>query len=145
MSRKYLTPKDAELAFYDALERGDLGAMKDVWCDSDSIVCIHPGSMRLEGRSDVVESFSMMFEDGPSMDFYIADARCHTINDVAVHHVREEIEIDGQLVSSMIATNIYHRVDGGWRMMLHHASIEPDSDYDEFEYPLDTEVPTVLH
>jgi len=145
MPRKYLTPKEAELAFYDALERSDINVMKEVWCDDDSIVCIHPGSSRLEGRADVVDSFTMMFEDSPTMDFYISEARCQTINDIAVHQVREEIEIDGQLVSVMIATNIYTKVDGGWRMMLHHASLEPDTEFDELDYSIDSEVPTVLH
>lgn len=145
MSGKYLTPKEAELAFYDALERGDIALMKQVWCDNDSIVCIHPGALRLEGRGEVVDSFSLMFEDAPSMDFSITDARCQIIDNIAIHQVREEIEIDGQLVSVMVSTNIYHCIEGGWRMMLHHASLEPDAEFDELDYTLDTETPTVLH
>lgn len=145
MQDKYLTPEDAEMAFYDAMERGDLDAMKRVWSDDDGVVCIHPGAVRLEGRADVVESFSLMFKDSPPMDFSITDARCQLINDVAVHMVREEIEIDGQLVSIMVSTNIYHRVNGSWRMMLHHASHEPDGEFDELDYTLDDEIPIVLH
>ncbi len=145
----YKTPKEAELAFYDALERADLAAMKQVWSDDDSIVCIHPGSGRLEGRMDVVESFNQLFRNAPSMDFSITDARCSTVNDMAIHLVREAIEIDGELVSVMVSTNIYQQIEGSWRMTLHHASPEPDDeldqDYDELDYTLETEVPVVLH
>ena len=31
----------------------------------------------------------------------------------------------------MLATNIYQLIDGGWRMVLHHASPEPDYEDDE--------------
>lgn len=145
MRELFTTPEDAEMAFYDAMERGDIAKMKNVWSDDDSIVCIHPGAVRLEGRSDVVESFTQMFKDSPIMDFSITDARCQLIDDVAVHMVREEIEIDGQLVSIMVSTNIYHRIEGGWRMVLHHASHEPEPDFDELDYTLDIEAPIVLH
>ncbi|MBX2879470.1 MAG: nuclear transport factor 2 family protein [Granulosicoccus sp.] len=141
----FKTPEEAELAFYEALERADIDAMKQVWSDDDSIVCIHPGSGRLEGRADVVESFTQLFLDSPVMDFSITDARCSTVNDMAIHLVREEIEIDGQLVSIMVSTNIYQNIEGSWRMTLHHASHEPDLEYDELDYTLETEVPVVLH
>lgn len=145
MPRKFLTPSDTENAFYDALERGDIDVMKDVWCDSDAVVCIHPGALRLVGRDQVVDSFSLMFEDAPAMDFSITDSKCQTLENIAIHHVREEIELDGQLVTVMVSTNIYQLVDGGWRMMLHHASLEPDQEFDELDYTLETESPIVLH
>ena len=145
----YKTPQEAELAFYEALERCDINAMQAVWSDDDSIVCIHPGSGRLEGRQDVVESFKQLFRHAPIMDFSITDARCSTVNDMAIHMVREEIEVDGELVSVMVSTNIYQHIEGSWRMTLHHASPEPDGDYDgefdELDYPLDLETPVVLH
>ncbi|MBX2825940.1 MAG: nuclear transport factor 2 family protein [Gammaproteobacteria bacterium] len=149
MRTKYNTPEEAELAFYDALERADISTMKQVWSDDDSIVCIHPGSGRLEGRADVVESFYQLFQNAPAMDFSITDARCSIVNDMAIHMVREAIEIDGELISVLVSTNIYQRINGGWKMTLHHASPEPDEeldlDYDELDYTLETEVPIVLH
>ncbi len=145
MSLKFQTPEDAELAFYDAMETGDIEKMKQVWSDDESIVCIHPGAMRIEGREEVVGSFSQIFEEAPEMDYSVGDSRCLQSDDVAVHLVREELVIDDQLVSVMLATNIYHKIDGSWRMTLHHASHEPDPDYDELDYPQDTEVPIVLH
>lgn len=145
MRERFHTPEEAELAFYDALERGDIDRMKSVWSDAESIVCIHPGALRLEGWSEVVDSFSQMFKDAPPMDFAITDAKCMLYDNMAVHMVREEVAVDDQLVSIMLATNIYHFIDGSWRMTLHHASHEPDLDYDELEYPVDTDTPVVLH
>lgn len=138
------TPEEVEIAFYECLEVSDINRMKQVWLEDDSIVCIHPGAMRLEGRADVVESFSHMFKDAPAMDFVITDVKCTVVENLAIHLVREEVAIDDQLVSVMLATNIYHRVDGSWRMTLHHASHEPD--YDEFEeHLMDVDTPIVLH
>lgn len=146
MTSTYLTPEDAEMAFYSALERSDVEAMMDVWLDNDCIVCIHPGACRLEGRDDIRAGFSQMFEEPmPAMDFSIADTRTRLVNGLAIHTVREEIEVEGQLVSVMLATNIYQQTESGWRMMLHHASPEPEMEMDELDYTLESPEPIVLH
>ena len=45
------TPDDAEAAFYDAFERGDLAAMMVVWAEGEDVVCVHPSGPRLTGLS----------------------------------------------------------------------------------------------
>lgn len=150
MSIKYSTPEEAEAAFYDAIERSDIDALSEVWSSDDNIVCIHPGCNRIEGRREVLQSFADMFAESPAFMFSIIDT-LHTGSDgLAVHLVREEVELDGQLVSIMVSTNIYHYENGGWRMLLHHASHEPDYLYDEEEDEFDDyddfhEPPPVLH
>jgi len=150
---KFNTPEEAEIAFYEAIERSDIQALGNVWSQDENIVCIHPGANRIEGRTKVLESFSDMFAESPAIGFSISDA-LHTESDgLAIHLVREEIELDGQLVSIMVSTNIYHQEDGGWRMLLHHSSHEPETgvevnfddmddldDYDDVPEP-----PPVLH
>lgn len=145
MRETFITPEDAELAFYDALEQGDIDRMKQVWMEDDSIVCIHPGAIRLEGRAEVFDSFAQIFHDAPDMEFVITDVKCVMMENVAVHMVREEVTIDNQLFSVMLTTNIYYRVNGSWRMSLHHASHEPDMELDEIELGTETETPIVLH
>jgi ketosteroid isomerase-like protein len=150
MATVFNTPQDAEAAFYDAIERCDLPLLEAVWSGDDTIVCIHPGSSRIEGRQAVVESFSDIFADAPAINYSITDT-LQTGNDaLAIHLVREEVEIDGQVVSVMVATNIYHREGEGWKMLLHHSSHEPDyrvddlfDDFDDFEE--EHEPPPVLH
>lgn len=136
MSRLFKTPEEAEAAFYEAIEQADIKALDEVWSADENIVCVHPGASRIEGRRAVMDSYVELFSDAPILNFSIVDA-LYTGNDgLAVHLVREEIELDGEIVSIMVATNIYHVEDGGWRMLLHHASPEPDSafdsDYDDY-------------
>jgi len=150
VAEKYNTPEEAEIAFYEAIEQGDIRALGRVWSLDDNIVCIHPGANRIEGRTQVLESFSEMFVESPSISFSISDALQTESDGLAIHLVREEIEFDGQLVSVMVSTNIYHIEDGGWRMLLHHSSHEPEpnledgfEDFDEFDDL--SEPPPVLH
>lgn len=153
MTEKFNTPEEAEIAFYEAIERGDLQALSRVWSLDDNIVCIHPGANRIEGRAQVLESFSDMFAQSPSIGFSISDALQTESDGLAIHLVREEIELDGQLVSVMVSTNIYHLEDGGWRMLLHHSSHEPEEvigdefdDFDDYDDSDDLpEPPPVLH
>ncbi len=140
---KFSSPRDAENAFYEAIENADLPAMMSVWSDDDASVCIHPGAPRLEGRSQIKESWQEIFESGPAMVFQISEERITEDNHLAVHLVREEIVVEGELVSVMLSTNIYHHTGDSWRMMLHHSSPEPELILDE--YDLITETPAVLH
>ena len=137
MSKLFSTPEEAEIAFYEAIERADMNALDDVWSSDENIVCVHPGASRIEGRKAVMNSFVELFADPPILSFSIVDALYTGNESLAVHLVREEIELDGQVVSIMISTNIYHVENGGWRMLLHHASLEPDitfqEDYDEYQ------------
>ena len=131
MSRLFSTPEEAEAAFYDAIERADIGALEKVWSKDENIVCVHPGATRIEGRNDVMESFKQMFAEAPILDFSIVDTLYTGNESLAIHLVREEIALDRQLVSIMVSTNIYQMEDGGWRMLLHHASPEPDSAFND--------------
>ena len=141
--QKFLTPRDAEDAFYLAIENADIVAMMSIWSDDDASVCIHPGAPRLEGRDEIRDSWQEIFEAGPSMMFAISDERITQDDHLAVHLVREEITIDGEIVSVMLTTNIYHRTDDSWRMMLHHSSPEPEPLLEEFA--LHDDEPVVLH
>ena len=141
----YHTPQEAELAFYDAMERNDIDTMMGVWLESDSIVCVHPGASRLQGVGEIRAGFSQIFEEpSPMMDFTLSDMRCQTVGELAIHTVREEILIDGQLASVMLATNIYQNTASGWRIILHHASPELDVEVDDFDFTLDNAVPPML-
>jgi len=150
VAEKFNTPEEAEIAFYEAIEQADIQALGRVWSLDENIVCIHPGANRIEGRAQVLESFSDIFAESPSIGFSISDALQTESDGLAIHLVREEIEFDGQLVSIMVSTNIYHKEDGGWRMLLHHSSHEPEpteedefEDFDDFEDL--SEPPPVLH
>jgi uncharacterized protein (TIGR02246 family) len=121
----YPTPEDAETAFYEAFERGDLAAMMSVWAEDDDVVCIHPQGPRLVGFEAVRESWVQIFSGGTSrLRMRTVDPRKLSGQGVAVHAVVEILSVPGQQgpTQSVCATNVYELTDHGWRMVLHHAS-----------------------
>ena len=112
---------DVEMAFYEAMQNGDIERLMACWSDEEDIVCVHPGGPRAHPqRLRKVESLTS-----------------------AVHSVIETIQIltpDGPREAYVTATNVYHRTAQGWRMVVHHAS--PGT---EGEAPEIGEAPQVLH
>ena len=120
----YETPQDAEAAFYDAFQRADLDAMKQVWANDDDVLCIHPMGPRLEGRESVLASWGDIFAGGAGLGFDITGASYTGDGSVSVHSVYENISYgeDFSQHSVVIATNVYRLTDEGWRMCSHHGS-----------------------
>ena len=121
----YSSSVEAEAAFYAALESADMPRMVEVWDTADDILCIHPMSRRLIGRSQVEESWRELFAQPPQMRFELQGVRVNVDRDLAVHQLREVIRVPGSArISVMLATNVYRAAASGWRMILHHASPE---------------------
>lgn len=135
----FTTPQEAEAAFYEALERGDLDAMMSVWAEDEEIVCVHPGSSRLTGYATVREAWRRIFEGGTRLKVQTFGLSAVHGPFSAVHSLIEQIAVVGEkhLAAPVAATNVYVRGALGWRMIVHHASpIPPDSVVDE---------PKILH
>ncbi|MCX8086888.1 MAG: nuclear transport factor 2 family protein [Rhodocyclaceae bacterium] len=141
MSKKpiFTTPQEAEAAFYEALERGDLEAMMAVWSEDEEIVCIQPGGGRLTGYALVRESWRRIFEGGRRLQVQLLALSAVHGPFTAVHSVIEQIAVAGEkhLAAPVAATNVYVRGAFGWRMIVHHASPVPPSSVGD--------VPQVLH
>ena len=128
MSTKiFPTAKDAQNAFYEALERADLEGMMAVWAEDEEIVCVHPGGQRLAGQAQVREIWRQMFAGGPNMRVQIAQQVVSAGMMVEVHSVHEVITVTGESRPRppVVATNVYLRTAAGWRMIAHHASPAP--------------------
>ena len=115
---------DAEAAFYDALQKGDLEKLMACWADEDEIVCVHPGGPRLLGAGAIRSAFEAMFAHG---SIQARAEKVHCIDTVAasVHSVLERIEVmtdEGPRHAYVIATNVYQKTAQGWRMVAHHTS-----------------------
>jgi ketosteroid isomerase-like protein len=121
------TPQDAEAAFYEALEKGDLEAMMTVWSDEEDIICIHPGGPRMTGPEQVRESWRQIFSGGQKLRFQLQLELSISSVALVMHSVYEKIVVvdEGREMSPVIATNIYMRSERGWRMVMHHASPAP--------------------
>jgi uncharacterized protein (TIGR02246 family) len=123
------TPDDAESAFYDAFERGDLAAMMAVWAEEDDIVCVHPQGPRLVGFEAVRESWTQIFAAGMTIRVRTVEVNTYEGQTLAVHSVVELLSAPGESATSppVSATNVYVLTEAGWRMTLHHASPTPEA------------------
>ncbi|HSN20520.1 MAG TPA: nuclear transport factor 2 family protein [Usitatibacter sp.] len=122
-ARLYPTPEDAESAFYDALERGDLAAMMAVWAEADDVVCVHPQGPRLVGFDAVRQSWAQIFAGAAQLRVETSGVQRFDGPTVAVHSLVETIgTASGGASGSVHATNVYELTEGGWRMVIHHAS-----------------------
>ena len=121
------TAQDAENAFYEALEHGDLEGMMAVWAEDEEIVCVHPTGPRLSGPDQVRESWAKIFAGGAGARVHITQQVALTGMMIAVHSVHENFTIEGDARAQVpvIATNVYLRTAAGWRMIVHHASPAP--------------------
>ena len=121
------TAQDAENAFYEALERGDLEAMMAVWAEDEEIICVHPTGPRLSGPDQVRESWAKIFAGGAGPRVHITQQVAVTGMMIAVHSVHENFTLEGDPRAQVpvIATNVYLRTAAGWRMIVHHASPAP--------------------
>jgi ketosteroid isomerase-like protein len=120
----FTSPQEAEQAFYEAFQRGDLDALMAVWAEDDEVFCVHPGGPRLSGLASIRESFRQIFRGGAAMRFQLRDAQQIRGGLLAVHSVYEHITLVGERrqAGPVIATNLYANAGGGWRMVGHHAS-----------------------
>jgi ketosteroid isomerase-like protein len=134
----FTSPQEVETAFYEALERGDLEAMMNVWSEDDEIVCVHPGGARLAGYALVRETWQRIFTGSRLKVQLLALSTVHGPFS-AVHSVIEQIGVVGEkhLSAPVVATNVYVRGALGWRMIVHHASPVPPSSVGD--------APQVLH
>lgn len=105
----------ANAAFYEAFRDESIAAMDELWARRAPVACIHPGWPALIGRARVLSSWRAIFESGaPSIR--CAAAQAHVVGNAAFVTCREILP-QGQLV----ATNLFVREDGAWRMIHHHA------------------------
>ena len=118
------SPDDAEAAFYEAMQQGDLARMDAVWADEDEVACVHPGGVRVVGPGAVRASFEALFANGV-VDVVAHHVRRLLLGNVAVHHVLERVRVsteDRNPFGYVLATNVYSHTPQGWRMVLHHGS-----------------------
>jgi len=122
----YTSPQDAEAAFYEALETGNLDAMMEVWAEDEELVCVHPGGPRLLGFDQVRASWAQMLGSGQRLQVRISDPVYMQGMMLSVHSLHEIIAVPGQARAQPVAAiNVYLRTGTGWRMVAHHAAPVP--------------------
>ena len=107
----------ANEAFYLAFTGRDLRAMADVWAEKMDVCVVHPGWEPIYGREAVLESWHRILEASPSPEI-VGQSPQVLVNDSVGTVVCFE-EIKGNF---LIATNLFVRQSGRWRMFHHHAA-----------------------
>ncbi|MEO7937885.1 MAG: nuclear transport factor 2 family protein [Burkholderiaceae bacterium] len=133
---------ETEAAFYQALQSADIERLMACWSDDEDIVCVHPGGPRIVGHAAIRSTFEAIFANGS------IQARPEHVRKIdglssAVHNVLERVAVmtpSGPSQAVVLATNVYHKVRQGWRMVAHHASPGNQSEVQEIH-----EAPQVLH
>jgi ketosteroid isomerase-like protein len=132
---------EANERFYLAFRQRDAAEMDALWAREVPIACIHPGWGPLMGRSAVMRSWREILSNPDAPKVECGAPEVTRIGDVA--HVicveRVEIERDGSS-GLFVATNLFAREDGAWRLVHHQASPIADEVSEEPDPP-----PTLLN
>lgn len=119
----------ANAEFYAAFEAGDLDRMSAIWGgDGDGVACVHPGWALLSGRGRVLRSWALIMANTPYIQFFLTDVRLEVCGDVAVLTCAENMLTagdgpgEGMDAARAVATNVFRRTAGGWRLWVHHGS-----------------------
>ncbi|HUK66256.1 MAG TPA: nuclear transport factor 2 family protein [Anaeromyxobacteraceae bacterium] len=121
---------DANSAFYRAFAARDLAAMESLWATLVPVACIHPGWDALHGRDLVIESFRAILKGPSSPGIRCSHAFVQALGQIALVICREHVD-GGELV----ATNVFVREAGGWKLVHHQASPLAPSDEELPEEP----------
>ncbi|MSP51379.1 MAG: DUF4440 domain-containing protein [Alphaproteobacteria bacterium] len=103
-------------AFYRAFATRNYEVMNTVWATDAPVACIHPGWRSLGGREPVMASWKAILgsESAPDISCHGAVAEIH--GDFAYVICYERVE-----GSFLVATNLFVRERGGWKMVHHQA------------------------
>lgn len=117
--------KKANEAFYRAFESLDIARMEQVWDTTEEVQCIHPGWDLLQGWAAVRDSWEGIFNNTTYMEFQITYSAVHISKDLGYIICAENITSSyGGPASenSILATNIFQRRNGLWKIIHHHGS-----------------------
>jgi len=107
----------ANRAFYRAFRDRDMGAMERLWAEAVGLVCIHPGWEALTRRAEILDSWRGILESPNAPQIHCEEASVRFLGDAAIVLCIEMI--DGR---ALVATNVFVREKGSWRMALHQAT-----------------------
>jgi ketosteroid isomerase-like protein len=103
--------------FYAAFAAKDADAMRAVWARATEVTVTHPGWLPLQGRATVLASWRAIMENASQPRVVPGGAKGQVIGEVGIVHCREFVG-----GAALVATNIFVREQGAWRLIDHHAS-----------------------
>jgi hypothetical protein len=119
---------DANDLFYKTLEALDLAAMEGLWLHEGFVRCVHPGWDVMVGWDAVRSSFQQIFESTRWIRVTPTAVDVAAFDSVGIVACSESITDTNQGdvgLGVAQATNVFQKVGGVWRMIVHHASPAP--------------------
>lgn len=123
---------EANTAFYKALGTRDIELMKEVWVKDERAGCVHPGWTILRSWESIIQSWENIFDPNDQVDINISDISININKNIAwLTCIQEMVYINREpsMFNLSLSTNIFEKRDGGWLMLLHHASPLPVENY----------------
>jgi len=117
MTDDELSVLTANETFYQAFATQDYAGMDALWAHGKPATCIHPGWSALVGRGAVMASWRAILR-AEGMGIESSAARATIAGDAAYVLCFEGPRGEPP---TLIATNIFVREDGRWRLLHHHA------------------------
>lgn len=117
----------ANQEFYEAFEALDIDRMAACWHQGDDVRCIHPGWDVMVGWPRVSRSLMAIFANSGYIQFFLTDVQVQVDQELAWLTCAENI-LSGEQAkrevqdAKVLATNVFRRIDGAWRMVHHHGS-----------------------
>ena len=111
--------------FYSAFESLDIMQMDGVWAHQEYVTCIHPGWSIRVGWPLVRDSWVVIFNNVFSMGFSLTELQVQVAGDLAWVICKENITSrhgDNTQNSQVVATNLFERINEGWKIIHHHGS-----------------------
>jgi ketosteroid isomerase-like protein len=120
--------REANAAFYRAVEELSLADMDRLWLHEPWVRCIHPGWDLLVGWDRIRQSWEQIFSGTSWIRVTPTSVDVQMLGDVGMVGCAENITAtsDGDVgVAVAQATNLFLRTAEGWRMFHHHSSPAP--------------------
>lgn len=110
-------------AFYDAFNTRDMTAMDRLWAERAPVVCLHPGSTALHGRSQVIRSWQTILASDGAPRVAIEGSRVVMLGETAMVLCYERVtDPETGTGAVLAATNVFVREANEWRLVHHHSS-----------------------
>jgi ketosteroid isomerase-like protein len=120
--------REANDAFYAAVEAGDLDAMRSLWVPGAGTLCVHPAASPIHGTDSIVRSWALIMANTAYIQFFLTDVQVSLRGECALVTCTENIltgdeslGIDRFGGATGAAVNLFVLVRDRWLLWSHVA------------------------